>query len=73
MVAVVALVPGARARPTPESGELESRMFQGSSLCLMALEVQLRSLETQLRSLETLLSSQLWGFSRRSPGAVAMV
>lgn len=66
MVAVVALVPGARARLTPESGELESRMFQGSSLCLMALEAQ-------LRSLETLLSSQLWGFSRRSPGAVAMV
>lgn len=66
MVAVVALVPGARARPTPESGELESRMFQGSSLCFMALEAQ-------LRSLETLLSSQLWGFSRRSPGAVAMV
>lgn len=66
MAAVVALVPGARARPTPESGELVSRMFKGSSLCLMALEAQ-------LQSLETLLSSRLWGFSRKSRGAVAMV
>lgn len=48
MVALVALVLGAGARPTPESGELVSRMFQGSSLCLMALEAQLWSLETLL-------------------------
>lgn len=50
MAAVIALDPGARARPTPESGESVSRVFQGLSLCLMALEAQLRALETLLSS-----------------------
>jgi hypothetical protein len=43
MVAIAAQLPGDRARPTRK---LVSQMFQGLSLCLMALEAQPWALET---------------------------